>query len=336
MALVLSEIESEIFKCKAARFETDVLKTNNFQQQLIDNSIDFCRLKVNSANLKNYSALAQLSMPNQFCGSILKYKMDFFKLPKPAYKNKGLAFEVYNPISQQDILCNLIENTFITDPIGYYKNHLLSTIITKQQEVKCMAHWYVKHCDDSQNKMILMKIGDQYIGYISIFQKESNLVNTPIAGVLPKYQGQKMFDDLRTYRHLYCLQNHIKYGTAGARIENNYSQQTFINDGMQQISNEAIYIVTPFLNKNDKILSIKTKNILPDNTVFKSLNEQLNIHFLKDYKIKTYTKKSLFVKHADLSDCSISMPVCSNDRKMVVVKYYDNEQALCLLNWFES
>ena len=117
MALVLSEIESDVFNCNVARFETDVLKTCDFQQQLIDNSIDFCRLKVNSACLENYSALAQLSMPSQFCGSILKYKMDFFNLPKPTYKNEGLVFEVYDPTAQQDVLCHLIGNTFSTDPV---------------------------------------------------------------------------------------------------------------------------------------------------------------------------------------------------------------------------
>jgi len=327
MALVLSEIESDIFECKVARFEAGVLKTRNFQQQLIDQSIDFCRLKVNSANLENYAALAQLNIPYQFCGSILKYKMDFFNLPKPAYKNKGLSFEVYNPANQQKILDDLIEDTFIDDPIGYYKNHLLAQIFTKQQEVQCMSKWYVQHCDLQKNKMVLMKQGDEYIGYISIFTTNNNAVNTPIAGVLPKFQGQKMFDDLRTYRHLYCLENNIQYGTAGARIENNYSQQTFINDGMKQVANEAIYIVTPFLSLDGKSEIFKTEHILSDVEVFQKLNET---------ELHTYTKKSLRIKEEAILSCKISIPINLKDKKLVVVQYFNTKDELCLVNWFES
>jgi len=336
MALVLSEIESDIFKCKVARFETDVLKTSDFQQQLIDQSIDFCRLKVTSTNLENYTALAQLNIPLQFCGSILKYKMDFFNLPKPVYKNKGLSFEVYDPSNQQKILCSLIKETFITDPIGYYKNHLLAQILTKQQEVQCMSKWYIQHCDLKKNKMVLMKQGDEYIGYISIFRTENDIVNTPIAGVLPKFQGQKMFDDLRTYRHLYCLENSIQYGTAGARIENNYSQQTFINDGMKQVSNEAIYIVTPFLSKDANCTHVKTKRILTDIEIFHKLNEQHDILFLDYAEMHTYSKRSLKIKEETITSCKISIPINVDDKKLAVVQYFDSKERLCLVNWVEN
>jgi len=335
MALVLSEIESEIFRCKVARFETDILNTYDFQQQLIEHSIDFCRLKVNSAHLENYEALVKLCVPHQFCGSILKYKMDFFNLPKPSYKNKNLIFEVYDPSTQQTVLAQLIQNTFITDPIGYYKNHILSKILRRQQEVQCMSKWYVKNCDENKNKMILMKADDEYIGYISMFQKNSNLVDTPIAGVLPKFQGRKMFDDLRTYRHLYCIENGIQYGTAGARIENNYSQQTFINDGMKQISNEAIYIVTPFFNKDADGIVIKHKDSLTDKDLFQSL-KQLGVHFLKDAKIGAYSKRSLWIKDGIIANCKVSIPVDVDDKKLVVVQYFDAEEKLCLINWLEN
>lgn len=261
--------------------------------------------------------------------------MDFFNLPKPSYKNKNLVFEVYNPSTQQTTLAQLIQNTFVTDPIGYYKNHILSKILRREQEVQCMSRWYVKNCNESKNKMILMKVDDKYIGYISIFQKKSNLVDTPIAGVLPKFQGQKMFDDLRTYRHLYCLENNIQYGTAGARIENNYSQQTFINDGMQQISNEAIYIVTPFFNKNANGMGIKYEDFLTDKDLFISL-KQFGFNFLNDAKIGAYFKRSLWIKNGIIASCKVSIPVDVNDKKLVVVKYFDAEEKLCLINWLEN
>ncbi len=335
MALVLSDIESDTFDCKVGRAETSLLNTVNFEQSLIEQSIDFCRLKVNSADLNNYSALAKLNMPYQFCGSILKYKMDFFNLPKPSYKNKNLTFEVYKPSTQQNILANLVNETFINDPIGYYKNHLLSKILTKQQEVKCMAQWYAKHCDENINIMVLMKAGDQYIGYISIFKKEPNLVDTPIAGVLPKFQGQKMFDDLRTYRHLYCLENNIQYGTAGARIENNYSQQTFINDGMQQIANQSIYIVTPFLSKADSAKHTKANKLQADKTIFEQLHQQQGIHFFMEGDKQAYQKRSLYIKLSAIASYTLSVPVNLNDKKLVLVKYFDKAGALCLINWFE-
>lgn len=335
MALILSEIESDVFNRKVARFETNLLKTYEFQQQLIENSIDICRLKVNSADLSNYDALSQLSVPFQFCGSILKYKMDFFNLPKPSYKNDNLEFEVYNASSQKGVLKKLIEATFVDDPIGYYKHNLLSNIITKEQEVQCMSNWYVQNCDFEKNKMVLMKKAGEYVGYISIFKTADDVVNTPIAGVLPKFQGQKMFDDLRTYRHIFCSENNIQYGTAGARIENNYSQQTFINDGMQQISNEAIYIVTPFLSKDVDVKPFKTEYCLTDIEAFQKINKQHNIIFFNDTKMGSYSKKSLIIREGTISSCKISAPINVKDKKLVVVQYFDDKDKLCLLNWFE-
>lgn len=328
---MLSDIESAVFNCKVGRAETNVLDAFNFEQSLIKQSIDFCRLKLDSSNLKNYRAIAQLNMPHQFCGSILKYKMDFFNLPKPFYKNKDLIFEVYNPSTQKNILRNLVEHTFINDPIGYYKNHLLSKILTKQQEVECMSKWYVKHCDDSKNKMVLMKSEDEYIGYISIFKTAEDIVNTPIAGVLPKFQGQKMFDDLRTYRHLYCLENKIQYGTAGARIENNYSQQTFIKDGMQQIGNEAIYIVTPFLGEKNNIIEGEINYILADYEIFDRTKD-----FLLDFKhLMSYSKTCLSVKKEAVVKYVISLPVNTDQKKILVVRYFNVSDELCLVNWLE-
>jgi len=334
MSLKLSEIESNIFNCKIARFETDLLNSNNFQNQLIENNIDICRLKLNGAGVENYEALSKLNMPFQFCGSILKYKMDFFNLPKPSYKNSGLQFEIYNPTHQKEILKNLIEETFIKDPIGYYKNNLLAKIFTKQQEVECMSRWYVQNCNIENNKMILMKQQENYIGYISIFKTNDNMVDTPVAGVLPKFQGQNMFDDLRSYRFLYCLENDIQFGTAGARIENNYSQQTFINDGMKQIGNEAIYIVTPFLNNEAEKFSCTTNEVLSPKKCIQIVNEKFDQKQLNCNELK-YSSKSYSVSNGEISKCTISIPVNAKDKSLFVLKYFNADDQLCVTNWFE-
>lgn len=144
-----------------------------------------------------------------------------------------------------------------------------------------------------------------------------------------------MFDDLRTYRHLYCLENNIKYGTAGARIENNYSQQTFINDGMKQTANESIYIVTPFLSKGNNDKHIKAKHVQTDKTIFEQLNQKYNIQFFDEGTQYAYKKRSLCIKTSTIESYTLSVPVNLKDKKLLVVKYFNEKGIICLLNWFE-
>ncbi len=246
-----SKKESKNLNLKIGRIETENLQKRGFFQAVLKEEYDLIRLKIDSKHFDINHQIEKLGFPAYYCGSILRYHMHFFELTKPSFKIPNAEFVFYEQTHQQQLF-DLICESFRDDPVGYYKNPLISQLLSKDQEVASMANYYVEQMQDERNKMVFLKLDGLLVGFISIFYVEDGTIDTPISGVARKYRGMSVFDDLRSFRHKYCLENNIPLGLAGARSENFYSQKTFVRDGMVHVGNESIYQITPLLSAGAK------------------------------------------------------------------------------------
>lgn len=246
-----SKQESNLLGLKIGRMQTAIFDKKKLFQKILNEEYDLIRLKVDSQYFDINHQIEKLGIPYYYCGNILRYEMHFFDLPEPIFKIPSAEFILYTP-QYKKLLFNMICESFEEDPLGYYKNPLVSLLLSKKEEVHSMASFYVEKMNNPKNKMFFLKMDKQLVGFISIFLIKEGVVDTPISGVIKSHRGKHVFDDLRSFRHQYCLNNNITLGLAGARSENFYSQKTFVKDGMIHVGSESIYQITPLLSKKQE------------------------------------------------------------------------------------
>lgn len=333
-----SEQESDLLGLKIGRVELNHLDDTAFFKEIIKEEYDLIRLKVDSKHFNINHQIEKLGIPAYYCGSILKYEMYFFNLPSPSFYIKNAEFSFYTS-DQKQILYDLICDSFRADPLGYYKNPLISQFLTKEEEVHSMASFYVNQVEQEKNKMFFLKLDGNFAGFISIFEVEKGVVDTPISGVAQAYRGNHVFDDLRSYRHLYCLENNIPLGLAGARSENFYSQKTFVNDGMIHVGNESIYQITPLLSKQtdgclEVQFSIQSKNLQGALAEFQAKIIAEHKGFISSDEFYLVAGRTCIVHPFYQSPqyyLKINTTIKSSNKMLTVSKVYDEHQEIQLV-----
>ncbi len=275
-----SETESNILKLKIGRCNTDNFDENILLNKIIEGKYDVVRLKLPSEDEEVSNKLNKINLPFYFSGSIRRYKTKISKKPDGDYINKTLEFEKYNGL-QDAIFEELLEDTWGTYPIEYYRTPILKDLVSKKQELISVCTFYKKqnfNLSDSQNTMMFMKDKGSYVGFFAL-NIVGNHLESHIGGIKKVFQKDGYFLDMLRYIKNYCIDNHLEHFVFGARNENALVQSIFHKVGFIPIGTENVFHITPFLNGEETNLTIHV-NI----SFHEFLLEVLNLDF-KNYKV---------------------------------------------------
>lgn len=269
-SLHFSDIESEILGLKVSRCNSDFFDEKELYKQIIENRYDLCRLKVPAEDEYAPKRLQQTGLPCFFSGSIRKYRTRIADNPDINYLHPNLTYEVYDG-SQDQLLKDMLVNTWGNYPLGYYRSPYLSELVTKEQELECVFRYYKKYNlnkDYPNNQILFMKDGTQYIGIFTL-NLVGNTLECNLAGILEPYRKDGYFLDEMNFKKEYCLKHNIEYFTFGARNENAAVQRLFQflgfetagNDNVFQIPSLLTYSKTPVVIKEINTADLDTKNV---------------------------------------------------------------------------
>lgn len=237
-----SLVESSIIGLKIGRINHDCFDEQALYRQLIEGRYDFCRLKVPAEDEYAPHRLHEMGIPYFFSGSIRKYRTRIADHPTVTYLHPNLQFELYDG-SQDQLLKDMLADTWGNYPLGYYRSPYMSELVTKKEELECVFQFYKKHNlnrDYPNNKIMFMKDGDNYVGIFTL-NTVGDTLECNLAGILKPYRSGMYFHDEMNFKKAYCLEHNLPYFTFGARNENAAVQRIFQHLGFETAGNDNVF-----------------------------------------------------------------------------------------------
>jgi hypothetical protein len=331
-----SPIESRILGLKIGRCQNDLVNEADLYKQIVDSQYDLCRLKVPAEDEMISSRLNKTGLPFFFSGSIQKYKTPISESPAGSYRH-ALTFEMYDG-SQNELLKDMLIDTWGSYPLGYYRTPFLQNLITKEKEIECVYEFYKKfnlNRDYSNNFIMFMNNGSAYVGFFGLNIVGNNL-ETHIGGILSPYRKSGYFLDQLRYIKEFCFQHGFRHFIFGARNENSQAQRVHQYAGFQPMGSDNVFHITSLLTLSqrdpiimeiineahlkstlyEQLLNISilvTKDFLPDSDGLSFLIGQ--IHMLRSQKI---------IK------LNLSFPVMNSDELLMVIRATSENSLPCL------
>lgn len=283
--LDFSTTESEILQLKIGRCNTDNFDENILLNKIIEGKYDVVRLKLPAEDEEVSNKLNNINLPFYFSGSIRRYKTKISKKPEGDYINKSLLFEKYDG-SQDAIFDDLLDDTWGSYPIGYYRTPILKELVNKKQELKSVCTFYKKqnfNLSDSLNTMMFMKDKGAYVGFFAL-NFVGNHLESHIGGIKKVFQKDGYFLDMLRYIKNFCIDNNLEHFVFGARNENALVQSIFHKVGFIPVGTENVFHITPFLDGEESNIEINESEFS-----FEFLLEILKLNFNNHQIIKINT-----------------------------------------------
>jgi hypothetical protein len=332
----LSEIESKILGLNIGRYNCNDLDDNFLYDQIAQNKLDLCRIKLPAEYDTAPYHLFNMGLPVFFSGSIQKYRTRITEHSEVSYQFSNLDFEMYDG-SQDLLLKDMLIDTWGNYPLCYYRSPFLSSLITKEQEIECVYQYYKKYNlnrDYPDNKLFFMKHGDNYVGIFAL-NVVGNTLECNLAGIHSSYRSAGYFHDEMNFKKEYCVKNKLEYFTFGARNENASVQRVFQHLNFQTAGNENVFHVVPLLNytqiegvtfilKTIGLSHAQASRLLQDTVL-----ELATAHFpeLNFYSFQMNRAAFLFTKKEFL--IRVSFPIVTNIDALIVIQTVENDNKFC-------
>ncbi|MGI9432141.1 MAG: hypothetical protein ACR2PQ_08010 [Myxococcota bacterium] len=247
----LSPQETRILGLRVGHHATAALSAAELRADVLAERFDLVRVKVQmDAHIDaGIPELEETGLPYFYGGGLLRYRRDYRARP---YTRRypvpgGLTF-VPVAAGSDDAIAAMVRTCFAADPIGYYKTPFLRALFDKDAEVECLVEFHLRR-DPPGRSRILVRSGSEDVGFIVMTETDGTL-HTDLLGVLPTHQSRGLFNPMRDYIHLHASERGLKE-EEGARYDNVVSQNVFTADGLEHFANEAIFHVTPFLDRSE-------------------------------------------------------------------------------------
>lgn len=321
-----SPIESSILGLKIGRCESPFFDPTDIYKQVVDGQYDLCRLKVPGEDEMVSSRLNKMGLPFFFSGSIQKYKTPIRESPTGHYKYPDLVFELYDG-SQDDLLKEMLIDTWGTYPIGYYRTPYLETLVTKEKEIECVFQFYKKFNLNSaypNNRIMFMKHGSEYVGFFGLNIVDNNL-ETHIGGILKRYRKSGYFLDQLRYIKEFCIRHGLEHFIFGARNENGEAQRVHQFAGFQPIGSDNVFHIPSLLtlSQSDPVIKEVPDDIPDSKMLFQYILKQSML--LSENILPSADGFSFHLNSFDDSllgaafKIKFSFPVLTHDELLIVV-----------------
>lgn len=331
MKITHSQIESEIFQFKVGRCEEENIDSKKLLDTILENKFDFVRLKIPASNELISNELVKLGFPFFFSGSIRRYKVNVPEFPVDPYVNKDVEFELYDG-SQYNILREILIDTWLRYPLGYFRSPFLNQIIKKEQEIECVIKYYDKYNNyktNPKNSIWFLKLKNEYVGFLALNIIDENVIESNIAGIHSKYQGMGLFHDVLRFIRNYSNERSIKWFYCGARSENVYSQRTFEKEYMTGYKVENVFHILSFLdshNRNSLIIKFTQGDIEQPGLAI--LGRCMTHYGINKRENLSYKFQLLSALKSTSYQLQIDQPINTGEVKMLVPKLIDDKNQI--------
>lgn len=331
-----SPIESAILGLKIGRCQSPFFDSSDIYKQILEGQYDLCRLKVPGEDEMVSSRLNKIGLPFFFSGSIQKYKTRIKEKPTGNYKYPDLVFEMYDG-SQDNLLWEMLIDTWGTYPIGYYRTPYLEHLVTKEKEIECVFEFYKKfnlHKDYPDNRIMFMKHGSEYVGFFGLNIIDNNL-ETHIGGILKKYRKSGYFLDQLRYIKEFCIHHNLEHFIFGARNENGEAQRVHQFAGFQPIGSDNVFHIPSLLtlSQTEPVIKELPSEILDSKMLFQYIFDQ-SMHLSESMIIgargisfQLNSLDSLVLGTA--FKIKFSFPVLTDDELLIVVSIAQENALTC-------
>ncbi len=253
-----SPSESKILDIKIGRAHLDTIDTGLLTKDIIAQQFDCCMLKV-PANLPDlFIQLDKLQLPYYVSGVVSKYHIDFVKHTAKGFLHENLSFEIFDGTTNRELLEEIVRASFQNEPLTYYDIPFFKKNIARKQELDCLVN-YVLSFDNIEKfdaesvrnvKMNwLVKFDATYIGFVSVAINGKS-IEYVLAGILPSYQGRRIYLDMLRYMQNYALSLGMEDGYLGSRIQNIPAQKVYHKGNMTVQTYYLNIHLLPFLSKS--------------------------------------------------------------------------------------
>lgn len=328
-----SENESKVLGFKVGRLIAETSINENITAEIAEDAYDLVRVRMPAANDRAIFELKQIGFPFYFSGSIRKYKTKVANLPNREFFYPDINYEAYDG-SQNELLYRLLDGTWGTYPLCYFKTPFLSQLVTKKRELDSVFEFYKTHnlpVNNHNNGIMFMKHKGNYVGFFALNIIDDRL-ESHIGGIVEPYRTSNYFVDMQEYIRRYCLQNNLKYFCFGARNENGRVQSIFQEFGYTAFATDNIFHVTPFLslkNSSTKVTQLTLDKEI--NMIRTQLIDVVSDNFSENWEcimIKTYNLQGLSEQSVNMEATTIEG---DHQATLTVVKINSKEGDL--LSW---
>lgn len=244
----LSQEETDFFGLRVYRATiTSSRQFAGLRESLKDEHVDVVRAKVRADLLDREQRFYELGIPYFFAGGSIQYEMPVGKMssysPHCPHWNT-IQFERFN--GNQKEFSEILTACWKHDPIGYSRTPLLKQYISKEQELAFLTYYYTRVSYYSYNYIYLLRQGQQYLGFVIYeFQKQDNIVYSPLVGVLPSRKNNSYLSCF--VKHSYGFVKALNQDAlrCGARLYNFHAQHVFEREGMQKTKILYYYHLLP-------------------------------------------------------------------------------------------
>jgi hypothetical protein len=253
---VKSIIESKQLGLSVGRLNTDCVILEPLKEGILTNGYDVVRVKTTASDTMISAKLNELGYPVYFAGGIRKYHVNINEFPIAPYRNPELCFECYDG-SQYEILREILLDTWLQYPIGYFRTPGLSHLISREAEIECVIQYYHENNNQTikpNNSLWFLKLGTQHVGFLALNILDQDNIESNIAGIARSFQGKGLFHDVLRFIRNYGKDRGITNFYCGARNENLNSQRTFESEYMTGVNTEYVFHVVSMLSNQGKDL----------------------------------------------------------------------------------
>lgn len=331
-----SHTESETLQLKIGRCNQAHVDEHILLKELLAKRYDICRLKVPSEDEYISNRLNQIGVPFFFSGSIRRYKTPISTHHSTALKHPDMVFEDFDG-SQEELLFNMIKETWGNYPIGYYRTPIIKHLVTKEIELQSVFNFYKVQNNPNnnpQNRMMFMRHNGEYVGFFALNIVEGHL-ESHIGGIRKEFQHSGYFYDMLAFIKNHCLEKGLSHFVFGARNENAQVQRIFHHAGFVPIGSENVFHLTPMLSVDSSFLGNKFKEKhlqeqkLEDFYAFKST---LDLSKVKTAKESLVVLSDTPIKQGTIIQKELSL---SAENQLYIIELQDMQAQTKRLCWVE-
>jgi RimJ/RimL family protein N-acetyltransferase len=240
-SLRYSEVESTRFKKDIYRGSVDTFDIDFFKDFYEKNDPDTVIVRIPVKEQHKLSALSSLDKDIIFADTLVYYEVDLKTTLYAPVNNRDLVFYQADT-SHRDVFKQLIPQIFDNYTTHYFSNPVFDKIKITEGYIE----WAINGINAAGNLHFLVNLYDKPIAFITCsYSSESSEII--LNGVLPEYQGKKIYQDMVRYVKDYLNRLNIPVLKISTQIQNFAVQKVWNKEGF--ILNNAY--VTIHLNKKN-------------------------------------------------------------------------------------